>query len=162
VKWGGSSLPPDRPGEPDIFQQIWFAGNHADIGGSYPETESRLSDVSLQWMVDFITKELPAEARVDVDLDYMTLYPSPDGMMHDECMVGIGGTPVHWYPTDRDVPVDAILHPSVYERLALPSVRNYTSYGKYRPAPLRNHNKAKKFFEDDFRQQASSSGATPP
>jgi hypothetical protein len=45
-----------------------------------------------------------------------------EGMMHDECMVGIGGTPVHWYPTDRDVPVDAILHPSVYERLALPSV----------------------------------------
>jgi len=37
--------------------------------------------------------------RVEVDTDYMTLFPSPDGMMHDECMVGIGGTPVHWYPT---------------------------------------------------------------
>ena len=23
------------------------------------------------------------------------------------------GTPAHWYPTDRNVPVDAILHPSV-------------------------------------------------
>jgi hypothetical protein len=23
------------------------------------------------------------------------------------------------------------------------SVRNYTSYGKYRPAPLRNHNKTR-------------------
>jgi len=46
VKWGGSSLPPNRPGEPDVFEQIWFAGNHADIGGSYPETESRLSDVA--------------------------------------------------------------------------------------------------------------------
>jgi uncharacterized protein (DUF2235 family) len=162
VKWGGSSLPPNRPGEPDIFQQIWFAGSHADIGGSYPETESRLSDVSLQWMVDLIAKELPAEAQVNVDTDYMTLYPSPDGMMHDECMVGIGGTPVHWYPTDRDVPADAMLHPSVYERLALPSVRNYTSYGKYRPAPLRNHNKAKKFFEDDLRQQATSSRTVSP
>jgi hypothetical protein len=41
VKWGGSSLPPNRPGEPDIFQQIWFAGNHADIGSTYPEMESR-------------------------------------------------------------------------------------------------------------------------
>jgi uncharacterized protein (DUF2235 family) len=147
VKWGGSGLPPNRPGEPDIFQQIWFAGNHADIGGSYPETESRLSDVSLQWMVDFITKELPEEARVDIDPDFMTLSPSSDGMMHDECMVGIGGTPAHWYPADRDVPVDAVLHPIVYERLALPSVRNYSSFGKYRPAPLRNHSRAKAFFE---------------
>ena len=42
VGWGGSSLPPKREGEPDVFEQIWFAGNHADIGGSYPETESRL------------------------------------------------------------------------------------------------------------------------
>ena len=84
--------------------------------------------------------------RVEVDTDYMTLFPSPDGMMHDECMVDIGGTPAHWYPTDRDVPVDAILRPSVYKRLALPSVRNYTSYPKYRPAPLRNHGEAKKFF----------------
>jgi hypothetical protein len=49
-------------------------------------------------------------------------------MMHDECIVGIGGTPAHWYPADRDVPPDAILHPSVYERLALLSVRNYTSH----------------------------------
>jgi uncharacterized protein (DUF2235 family) len=150
VKWGGSSLPPDRPGEPDVFQQIWFAGNHADIGGSYPETESRLSDVALQWMVDFITKELPEEARLDVDPSFIRLYPSADGMMHDECMVGIGGTPARWYPADRDVPRDAILHPSVYERLELPSVRNYSSYGKYRPAPLRYHHKAKEYFEQEL------------
>ena len=73
----------------------------------------------------------------------LTLFPSPDGMMHDECMVGIGGTPVHWYPTGTSR-WDAILRPSVYKRLALPSVRNYTSYAKYRPAPLRNHGEAKK------------------
>jgi uncharacterized protein (DUF2235 family) len=156
VKWGGSSLPPNRPGEPDVFQQIWFAGNHADIGGSYPETESRLSDVSLQWMVDFITKELPEEGRVVADPAFLTLFPAPDGMMHDECMVGIDGTPAHWYPADRDVPVDAILHPTVYERLALPSVRNYSSYGKYRPAPLLNHHKARKYFEEEIKPTPSS------
>ena len=155
VKWGGSSLPPNRPGEPDVFEQTWFAGNHADIGGSYPETESRLSDVSLQWMLDFITKTLPEEARIEVDSNSMTLFPSPDGMMHDECMVGIGGTPAHWYPADREVPVDAILHPTVYERLALPRVRNYSSFGKYRPAPLRNHHKAKDYFEDELKPKAA-------
>jgi hypothetical protein len=31
--------------------QMWFAGNHSDIGGSYPEAESRLSDNALAWMI---------------------------------------------------------------------------------------------------------------
>jgi uncharacterized protein (DUF2235 family) len=161
VKWGGSGLPPNRPDEPDVFQQIWFAGNHADIGGSYSETESRLSDTGLQWMVDFITKELPDGCRVAVVPKFM-LFPSPDGMMHDECMVGIGGTPARWYPADRDVPVDAVLHASVYERLALTSVRNYSSYGKYRPAPLRNHQRAKEYFEAELKPQATREAAAPP
>jgi uncharacterized protein (DUF2235 family) len=161
VKWGGSNLPPNRPSEPEVFQQIWFAGNHADIGGSYPEPESRLSDISLQWMVDFVTKELPEEARIQVDADVLSLYPSPDGMMHDECMVGVGGTPLHWYPADRDVPTDAVLHPTVYERLAMPSVRNYTSYGKYRPMPLRNHHKAKEYFEAELKTSSESSASAP-
>jgi hypothetical protein len=39
----------------DAFEQVWFAGNHADIGGRYPENESRLSDISLQWMIDQAT-----------------------------------------------------------------------------------------------------------
>ncbi len=68
-----------------------FAGNHADIGGSYPENESRLSDIALGWMVDFVTNRLPEEARLSIDDRYLKLYPSSDGMMHDECMVGIGG-----------------------------------------------------------------------
>jgi uncharacterized protein (DUF2235 family) len=150
VPWGGTNLPVGHPGEPEPFEQIWFAGNHADIGGSYPENESRLSDISLQWMVDFITKELPADAQIEVDSDYLKLFPFTEGMMHDECMVGMGGTPVRWYPADRDVPNEAILHPTVYGRLAMAGVRNYSTYGKYRPAPLRNHNKAKQYFEKEL------------
>jgi uncharacterized protein (DUF2235 family) len=42
-------------GEPHDAQQdikeIWFAGVHSDVGGSYPETESQLSKIALQWMV---------------------------------------------------------------------------------------------------------------
>jgi uncharacterized protein (DUF2235 family) len=147
VGWGGKNLPKALPGELEIFEQIWFAGNHSDIGGSYPENESRLSDISLKWMVDFVTGELPLDARIDVDTSALRLYPSADGMMHDECMAGIGGTPFRWSPTVRPVPPDAVLHPSVYERLQMPSVRNYTSYGKYRPASLQDHNEAKKYFE---------------
>lgn len=36
--------------EQDI-QQVWFAGVHSDVGGSYPESESQLSKISLQWML---------------------------------------------------------------------------------------------------------------
>nr|WP_271500869.1 DUF2235 domain-containing protein [Bradyrhizobium sp. CCBAU 11357] len=27
----------------DWLQQVWFAGNHSDVGGSYWENEARLS-----------------------------------------------------------------------------------------------------------------------
>jgi uncharacterized protein (DUF2235 family) len=36
--------------EQDI-EEIWFAGVHSDVGGSYPEPESQLSKIALQWMV---------------------------------------------------------------------------------------------------------------
>ncbi|WP_375414989.1 phospholipase effector Tle1 domain-containing protein [uncultured Bradyrhizobium sp.] len=148
VPWGGSGtvLWPDRENEPEQFGQIWFAGNHADIGGSYPENESRLSDITLQWMVDFITTKIPEAWRVIVDPSLLKLYPSSDGMMHDECMVGVGGTRLHWHKSVRDVSDTATLHETVYERLAMPTVRNFTSYGPYRPAALQNHQKAKTFF----------------
>jgi hypothetical protein len=43
------------------------------------------------------------------------------------------------------------MHDSVYERLKMESVRNYTSYGKYRPAPLLHHDKAKQYFEAELK-----------
>lgn len=48
VKWGPTEHP-DKVVQ--SFKQVWFAGNHSDIGGSYPETESRLSDNALVWMI---------------------------------------------------------------------------------------------------------------
>jgi Uncharacterized alpha/beta hydrolase domain (DUF2235) len=148
VAWGGSGtvLEPPRENEPEQFEQIWFAGNHADIGGSYPENESRLSDITLNWMVDFITNKIPEPNKVLIDPDCLRLYPSSDGMMHDECMVGIGGTDLKWTRDVRDVPHDAVLHDTVYERLEMKEVRNFTSFGPYRPAALRNHDKAKDYY----------------
>ena len=54
VPWGpGKGVETSMPkeGEPEPFVQMWFAGNHSDIGGSYPEAESRLSDIALDWMI---------------------------------------------------------------------------------------------------------------
>src|SRR6516225_4601020 len=39
-----------RPGQD--FKQVWFAGVHSDVGGSYPEAESGLSKIALRWMLD--------------------------------------------------------------------------------------------------------------
>lgn len=33
------------------LKQVWFAGVHSDVGGGYPEAESGLSKLSLEWMM---------------------------------------------------------------------------------------------------------------
>lgn len=148
VPWGGSGTVRSS-GKEDVlepFEQVWFAGNHSDIGGSYPENESRLSDIALEWMADIISSKLPTECQVNIDRRYLALYPDYEGMMHDECMVGVGGTPLRWFPAERNVPPEAQLHPSVISRLSKTAVRNFVSFAPYRPATLRNHPKAKPFF----------------
>jgi Uncharacterized alpha/beta hydrolase domain (DUF2235) len=140
VKWGGSSLPPNRPGEPDIFQQIWFAGNHSDIGGSYPENESRLSDISLKWMIEAAQK-IPDGLKVDPSV--LWLYPSPEGMQHDECR---GLVFRHAGKIDRKIDTDATLHATVYERFKLLVVLQYDLMLPYRPEGLRHHVKLTQYY----------------
>jgi uncharacterized protein (DUF2235 family) len=33
------------------LKEVWFAGVHSDVGGSYPEAESGLSKITLRWMM---------------------------------------------------------------------------------------------------------------
>jgi uncharacterized protein (DUF2235 family) len=33
------------------IKEVWFAGVHSDVGGSYPEPESQLSKIALRWML---------------------------------------------------------------------------------------------------------------
>lgn len=93
VPWRGSgTVPNEKVDGIDRFEQIWFAGDHSDVGGSYPENKSRLSDIALKWMAGFVSSELPAEGRLVINPAVLRCYPSAEGMMHDECMVGIGGS----------------------------------------------------------------------
>ncbi|WP_353070852.1 DUF2235 domain-containing protein [Tunturiibacter gelidoferens] len=39
------------PFDGQSIKQVWFAGVHSDIGGSYPSAEAGLSQVTLQWML---------------------------------------------------------------------------------------------------------------
>jgi uncharacterized protein (DUF2235 family) len=41
-----------KPGDvPRDFEEVWFPGVHADVGGGYKETESGLSKLALEWML---------------------------------------------------------------------------------------------------------------
>jgi uncharacterized protein (DUF2235 family) len=167
-------------GQPDSTQlsQWWFAGNHSDIGGSYPETESRLSDISLQWMLEEILK-----------LDHPIKFGPVT--VHGEAVAGVGtaGTPLHLYPDatsmqhseiagtrdaidtfrerlprilrgllananyeiiKRSILPTAKIHPTVKERFALETTIDCASdtVGKYRPEALREHYDFKQFYPD--------------
>jgi uncharacterized protein (DUF2235 family) len=40
------------PSPQQDVREVWFAGNHRDVGGSYPDAESGLSQLCLQWMLN--------------------------------------------------------------------------------------------------------------
>ncbi|WP_084506759.1 DUF2235 domain-containing protein [Nocardia violaceofusca] len=48
--WEVTDDPEGGPVGADRVQQVWFQGVHTDIGGGY--ADSRLSDITLRWMVD--------------------------------------------------------------------------------------------------------------
>ena len=76
------------------FKQVWFAGNHSDIGGGYSENESRLSDIATHWMVEQAT-EIPQPILVDRSL--LRLFPSCAGPQHDEVKAGVNWVPRLFY-----------------------------------------------------------------
>jgi hypothetical protein len=43
---------PKKPNEEQqTIHQVWFAGVHSDVGGSYPSAEAGLSQITLEWML---------------------------------------------------------------------------------------------------------------
>jgi hypothetical protein len=138
VGWGTPKVWRDtgknEKGEPNPqwFEQIWFAGNHSDVGGSYVENESRLSDISLHWML-----EAACTVGMHYDKNQLRLYPDPSGPQHDETKSSrvfkwIGGQP-------RPVRPDAPLHPSVIARFKAGDVLHYDVMQNYRPTNLNGH-----------------------
>ena len=131
------------------FKQIWFAGNHADVGGGYDENKSRLSDITLSWMIEQ-TREIPSPIQINSML--LITNPSSAGVQHDEVRAGIAGVPswlqflFRWKVGLRRVPVHAPLHPSVIERLQLIGVQQFDVTEPYRPAPLREHQDVRQFY----------------
>jgi len=133
VKWGeGKRI--ERPAMERLVQ-FWFAGNHADIGGGYPENESRLSDIALGWMVAAASDKLDDKGLI-LDRTVLTTHPSANGMQHDETRslaFRLAGK------SDRDPVPEATLHATVVDRFKLASVWQYDVMSPYRPEALRGH-----------------------
>lgn len=150
VKWKYTGDARTRePGAPPLLKQIWFAGNHSDIGGSYSENESRLSDISLQWMWEQL-KEL--EHPVHINEAVFKLYPSATGPQHDECKMGLPGIwrmlGLKWANQPRTIKTTAPLHPTVIERFKAPKVLNFDVMEPYRPPALKDHELVKQYYSD--------------
>jgi hypothetical protein len=151
VGWGDPKS--TRPYKDDqgvvTFKQYWFPGNHSDIGGSYPENESRLSDITLAWMVEDTTA---IKDGLKIDPTFLHLYPASDGPQHDEVKRGypiitklLGIT---WKVKQRHVPKDATLHKSVYDRFSFPQVLQQGILAPYRPEPLVSHTKLAHLYQE--------------
>jgi uncharacterized protein (DUF2235 family) len=132
----------NRDAEGNIwFEQVWFSGNHSDVGGSYPEYESRLSDIALDWMLKCATV-IPNGLKYDPGV--LKPHPYPEGMQHDEVKSGLGLitklTGRSYAKKERELPGPAaVMHRSVYHRFDLPEVQIYDYMGRYRPNTLRTH-----------------------
>jgi len=141
-------------GRKDWLVQMWFAGNHSDIGGSYPEEESRLSDIALHWMIG----ELQAAMgnQVTVLADRVVTAPDARGLQHSERISMLDSQPtllrwltfgrLVWGQAVRTIHPEARLHPSVLDRLAAPHVPQMGEVKAYRPVNLAAHEQAKMFY----------------
>jgi uncharacterized protein (DUF2235 family) len=151
VGWGRRADMEQMP--KDWLVQVWFVGNHSDVGGSYAETESRLSDIALQWMVEQAT-EIPEP--IIIDTSKLHLFPDPAGMQHCEICSVLDLYP-NWFPkrwrrswneeVRPDVTLDAC-HPSVIKRFELEAIRKLGVTQPYRPAPLRNDPALRKYYDE--------------
>ena len=128
---------PQPNGGPRDLKQVWFPGVHRDVGGGYPEAESGLSKIALQWMLDEakaanLVVDSGREARVLGRAGGGYVPPDPQAKMHESLTAA-------WWPVEfipkrhynakkkkeerrmnlfrhRTIPPSATIHPSAYQR----------------------------------------------
>lgn len=122
--WTGEEIEAD--GHPSV-QQMWFPGDHCDVGGGHPQ--SGLSDSALRWMIDEAIKCAGLRFRPEM-LD--RIHPDPADVLHNSCT----GVYQHLSPAPRAIPLidtqhsATIMHKSVFDRQARPPI----TAGDYRPS----------------------------
>ena len=118
-------------------KQVWFAGVHSDIGGSYVQAESGLSQITLQWMwreakdaglrLDAVQEgrilSTPPPALMAKMHDSMTWYWKPAELYPKEAQVKVGPNTYEMsYRFNcfrpRAIPEGSLIHTSVVQRIA--------------------------------------------
>src|SRR5262245_51130954 len=126
---------PSQSGPRDL-KQVWFPGVHGDVGGGYPEAESGLSKIALQWMLNEAINAglLVSPGRMDLVLGKTGAYAAPDAnaMMH-ESLTGLWWLAeilwkrrYNWVKRQwerranlgrrRTIPPGSLIHESAYKR----------------------------------------------
>jgi uncharacterized protein (DUF2235 family) len=176
VAWGGVQLEglPEKVDGHERLIQMWFAGDHSDIGGSYSEVEARLSDIALAWMIEQATiipnglkigpvwvngTKMPDTGESGEPLH---IFPAADGVQHCEIAATRDTidrrTPKclkrftrrwNWDEQVRDIDPDAPVHPTVRDRFALAGVVQCAGVGvpgPYRPKALERHHEFAQYY----------------
>jgi uncharacterized protein (DUF2235 family) len=146
VAWGSREESAKADGRsPEWLRQVWFAGCHSDIGGSYPEDESRLSDITLEWMIGELKECVPS---LEIRNEMLQRWPDSEGLQHAEVVFWqLGPFKIKWRIKPRDVNDEALLHPSVIERFKAGPVPQLGECKPYRPVQLKNHAEVREFYE---------------
>jgi len=131
-----------KPNHGQDIKQVWFRGVHSDVGGSYPERQSGLAKIALEWM--FVEAEraglLLDSRKVETILGraghgYLPDYAPPDkcGMLHHSlrgwwwALEFLPHKDPHkgkgWYMPmgrARRMPPDAVIHETVQDTDSFP------------------------------------------
>jgi hypothetical protein len=130
------------PLEGQDLKQVWFAGVHSDVGGGYPEAESGLSKITLEWMFceachaglildrtrvarilgyaggDYALPDAAAGMHNSLDDAWLLLEPLPHRYVDMTCHPPVTKIRV---PLGRRRPIapKVVVHASVNQRIAL-------------------------------------------
>jgi uncharacterized protein (DUF2235 family) len=123
------------------IKQVWFAGVHSDVGGSYSESESGLSKITLEWMMN---EAINCGLKFDSNKAQVMLGtpstsgrtpPNPAGPLHNSLTAPwwIAEILPHKYYDEqtkgpkwripfgarREIPQNSVLHQTVLDKLNL-------------------------------------------
>ena len=90
-----------------VIEQVWFAGVHSDVGGSYEERH--LSDIAFAWMMD---KASNCDLKFKSDWRDI-LIQEATGKIHNSRK----GFWKLWRPVERDISEGSKIHQSVFNRI---------------------------------------------
>jgi hypothetical protein len=156
VGWTPTAQKQDKRDDNDnlFFEQVWFPGVHADVGGGYLENEARLSDGALNWMVA-AASIIPDGLKHDGSV--LGLWPNSSGPQHDEQAGSLFKNGSRKLPTDAAGVSRSPMHKSVYQRFECGPVLLFNQMRLYRPNNLRTHVD----FEQYFKLGSSGGRPTP-